>query len=134
MAGEFIFGLLYATPDAPQLAPVYDVLTTQVWIPGDAPAMRICREDREDRAWLDQSEQAMRDLARVSGIDGIHEDDIADMRAEHLDTALDCMGRILDQCPPGAPSKALELAIAIIKGPRKMRERMALRQPSQRGG
>ncbi|MDE1989827.1 MAG: type II toxin-antitoxin system HipA family toxin [Betaproteobacteria bacterium] len=59
------FGLIYDDPARPGLAPVYDVLTTTVWIPQDLPALRLTPQ-HSGPEWLTDS--GFGPLAELAGI------------------------------------------------------------------
>lgn len=104
------FGLLYADPASPWLAPAYDVLTTQVWLREDLPALRLHQSDSEP-AWLDaEALTRLEDMADAPGIRTL------ELHAQYREIALDTLNSVLQtQSGVGeSERRALERACAII--------------------
>ncbi len=103
------FGLLYSDVDRPRLAPVYDVLTTQVWIHGDTPAMAM-RKGGEPGTWFDHA-GALQSLAEMAQLPA-HQ--IADLYDHCADKALQSLQQTLAEQHASGGSSALERVVEIV--------------------
>ncbi|NNM65008.1 MAG: type II toxin-antitoxin system HipA family toxin [Burkholderiales bacterium] len=104
------FGLVYDDVARPRLSPVFDVLTTPVWIRGDVPALAILKTDPgQPDHWLDAQE--IDQLANLAGVSGAS---VRQMHADCAEAALHSMAKTLKACPPCPQRVALEQAIEII--------------------
>ncbi len=104
------FGLVYDDVMRPRLAPVFDVLTTPVWIHGDTPALAILKNDRESGRWMDTQ-----GLQHLASVDGLPDVDLKQMQEDCADATLQSLAETLASCPPCPQRKALERAIEIIE-------------------
>jgi serine/threonine-protein kinase HipA len=104
------FGLLYDDVARPRLAPVFDVLTTPVWIRNDQPALALRKSDQEHCPWMGPKElQALAELADLPTVD------VEGMHRRCGEIALDSLLDTFDDCPDSPERKALELAIEIVE-------------------
>lgn len=105
------FGLLYGCIERARLAPIYDVLTTQIWLPRDTPALSLRMSD-EDKRWLDKA--GMEDLVDLTGL---WEIDVGRIRDEMAEIAVSTMQAIAKDHPPdaGPHARALHEAIAVVE-------------------
>lgn len=103
------FGLLYDDVDRPRLAPVFDVLTTQVWIPGDTPALSIGKLDRDSGEWMNGD-----GLQRLALLSGESIDEIVSIRKAYATLASKTMIEVLDDVPPSRERASLERASHIV--------------------
>ena len=103
------FGLLYSDVERPRLAPVYDVLTTQVWIHEDAPAMAM-RKDGEPGTWFDHAVdlQSLAEMAQRPA----HQ--IADLYDHCADKALQSLQQTLAEQHASGGRSALERVVEIV--------------------
>jgi len=126
------FGLLYGKDLAqPRLAPVYDVLTTQTWIPGDTPALPILASDPTAEQWLDS--QGLRQLQAIAGLADV---DLTGLRAQCAQVARNSLSETLDTSPSCPERKALAQALRIIEKAAigQMRARVRRAKGRQRSG
>lgn len=107
------FGLLYGEDLArPRLSPVYDVLTTQVWIPRDSPALPLStgKGMPQSPRWLE--EQDLEPLREIAGVDNVN---LKDLYAFCADTAIGSLNETFGQCRPCAERDALNRAIKCVE-------------------
>ena len=105
------FGLVYDDPASPSLAPVFDVLTTTVWIPGDRPALRLA-PDSAAAQWLDAAGlETLAALAEMpaESVRALH----AELRARML-PALEAVRLQAQPTHQGAARAALDQALRDI--------------------
>lgn len=104
------FGLVYDDVNRPRLAPVFDVLTTQVWIHNDQPALALRKADPEHCPWMGREElDILAELADTPTID-VHK-----LYAHCADVALDSLLETFSDCRASNQSTALELAIDAVE-------------------
>lgn len=103
------FGLVYDNITRARLAPVYDVLTTQVWIREDTPAMATRKTDNDATLWLDQS-----GFAALADIVKLPEHQLVSLHADAIEIAMASLTHTLEACAPCPPRDALARAVEII--------------------
>lgn len=112
------FGLVYDDLSRPKLSPVYNVLTTQVWIKNDLPALRIKSGD-SGLEWLsDSSLDRLAKMARVSEDAWQMVDRLKEIAAHAMQSVLDLD---IARVNPAART-ALERASRIVEGASMRRE------------
>ena len=105
------FGLLYGNDlMRPRLAPVYDVLTTSVWIRGDTPALTILSDDAGSGEWLDPEK-----LEQLRDVSGLPDFDIETFRKTSAEVALSTLNEVMDSTPASLQRQALERAVKIVE-------------------
>jgi serine/threonine-protein kinase HipA len=111
------FGLLYMEDlSRPWLAPVYDVLTTPVWIPKDTPALRTFKDVPAGGEWLDQ--QSIHQLEEFSQLNGF---DAVAFREQCVEVAISTMKEIVPEAPRGRRHDALGRALRIVEAGAELR-------------
>ncbi len=104
------FGLLYDDVARPRLAPVFDVLTTPVWIHHDEPALAMRKADREHCPWMGPQElHALGELAELPTVD------IESLHRNCAEIAVDSLLETFADCPDSPQREALERAIEIVE-------------------
>ncbi len=94
----------------PRLSPAFDVLTTQVWLPQDTPALPLRMNVRASGEWFD--DERIRTLCELAGVDGF--DGLA-FRDRCQDAALAAIDQVLAQALPGPTRDALSRARDIVE-------------------
>lgn len=128
------FALLYGRDVLhPRLSPAYDVLTTQVWIPQDTPALPLRKDVRESGEWLDdEGIEWLCELAGATGFDG------QAYRERCREAALSAFDEVLGAARPGGERDALAVARGIVEQaalakagrlPRRVRRGRASKSP-----
>ncbi len=118
------FALLYGRDVLhPRLSPAYDVLTTQVWLPQDTPALPLRKDVRESGEWFD--DEAIRTLC---GLAGVEEFDGLAFRERCQDAAMMAFDQVLADALPGQTKDALSRARDIIE---RASVRKAARPPTR---
>jgi serine/threonine-protein kinase HipA len=105
------FALIYGRDTLhPRLSPAFDVLTTQVWLPDDTPALPLRMNVRESGEWFD--DERIRSLCEIAGVEGF--DGLA-FRDRCQDAALTAIDQVLAKALPGPTRDALSRARAIVE-------------------
>lgn len=104
------FGLVYDDVNRPRLAPVYDVLTTQLWMPGYTPALAMDKFGRESGRWLDA--RGREDLARLAGA---AVDEVTQLSEDFAALAMQVMTEILDDVASCPQRDSLALAVKVVE-------------------
>lgn len=104
------FGLVYDDVMRPRLAPVFDVLTTQVWIRNDMPALTILgTDDGPPSSWLTGAQ-----IGQLAGLAGVDAASVRRMREDCADIALHTMIETLATCPMIPERAMLKRALDIV--------------------
>jgi serine/threonine-protein kinase HipA len=118
------FRLVYDDVMRPRLSPVFDILTTLAWIPGDVPALAILKSDpgQPDR-WLD-----VQALAQLAPLAGMSTSSVQQMHSDFAEVALSSMTATLEPCPRSPERAALERAVASIEDAARQQPHAAKRR------
>jgi serine/threonine-protein kinase HipA len=122
------FALIYGRDiQHPRLSPAFDVLTTQVWLPQDTPALPLRMDVRESGEWFD--DERIRTLCRIAGMEGF---DGIGFRDRCRDAALVALDQVLVEALPYPTTDALSRARDIVERAsvrRAVRPRTRVRRP-----
>jgi len=105
------FALIYGRDILhPRLSPAFDVLTTQVWLPQDTPALPLRMNVRESGEWFD--DERIRTLCEIAGVEGF--DGLA-FRDRCQDAAIVAIDQVLAQSIHGPTHDVLLRARDIVE-------------------